>query len=415
MNNFTNSIYDKVSSGVFDATRLSSCNLISQISISIESNVYLFADESTNEKFTLKQVKNYHGYYTDETLNIIKGIAHPSIAEIVDIIREKDDLYIIKRYVEGVTLDELRIQRKILLDSDINFIMIKIATILEYLHGYNRLIHRDIKPSNLIFTPDGEIVLIDLMSIRSVKENQSQDTVYIGTSKYAAPEQFGYSQTDERTDVYNLGATMKSLLVDYNTNCKQKGIIEKCLSFDPKDRYQSIRELLDALEKIDEVKEEQKKPFKWILILSFILIASLAGYSFILSQSNERLKQENAAGVLPTKEVFYRNMSIMPEDWVHVVGSSDDPIYNETEEALGSSRRITAYGSSYASNMTWLEMTADVFIYSTYNPYDDLPGGIKALIDRETFNSIKSGDAVKLDYYSDSKKHMKILIVNPNL
>lgn len=435
MGQFESSIYNKILEGTFDSTILKTCNLVSQLSINVDSKVYLFMDEDKREKYTLKHIENYKQFFSEETLALIKEISHPSIAPILDVITDGDHLYVVKKYIEGPTLDEILIQDRVLLDSDTNYIMTEIAKILKYLHGRDRLIHRDIKPSNLVFTKEGQIILIDLMSIRSFKESQSGDTVYIGTSKYAAPEQFGYSQTDERTDIYNLGATIKLILGDYKGDSKEKEIVEKCLSFNPKDRYQSIDALMDALDASRLVKKTKSKTRTYLSLISKVVMClalitlglfawNLNKENYGLSQDYESLESAHSDLLIQLDEgkgysmegnVHYRNVLIMPHEWVHIVGAYEDPIYDDTEAVLGLNRRINAYGPSLANNMQWLEMTADVFIYSTYNPYQYLPSEIKALIDMETFNGIQADESIKLDYFSDSEKHMKILIVNPPL
>lgn len=420
MSEFENSIYSKFTEGFFDKTILKTCNLINHLSLSVESKVYLFEDNLTKEKYTLKHVKDYKQFFTNETIDMIKNVSHPSIAEIIDIIIESDDLYIIKRYIDGVTLDELSVQRKVLIDSDIHYFMVKISKILKYLHSFNRLIHRDIKPANLVFTSSGDLVLIDLMSIRSIKEDQSSDTVYIGTSKYAAPEQFGYSQTDERTDIYNLGATMKMLQMDYSNNLQLDQIINKCLSFNPDDRYQNMDALLKNLEDItSHTVPSKKKPFLKHAILLVCLI-TISIYCVFLNLKNNDMKnkysnlQETYNDLfIEDDDIYYRGIVIKSNDWVHIVATGDGHLYSETEKVFGLSRRINAYGSSLAGDMKWIEMTADVFIYSTYNPYKDLPKEIKDLIDESTYMTMKPGESIKLDYYSDSNKLVKVVIVYP--
>lgn len=296
MGQFESSIYNKILEGTFDSTILKTCNLVSQLSINIDSKVYLFMDEDKREKYTLKHIENYKQFFSEETLALIKEISHPSIAPILDVITDGDHLYVVKKYIEGVTLDEILIQDRVLLDSDINYIMTEIAKILKYLHGRDRLIHRDIKPSNLVFTKEGQIILIDLMSIRSFKESQSGDTVYIGTSKYAAPEQFGYSQTDERTDIYNLGATIKLILGDYKGDSKEKEIVEKCLAFNPKDRYQSIDALMDALEASRQVKKTKSKTRTYLSLISKVVMClaliTLGLFAWNLNKENYGLTQD---------------------------------------------------------------------------------------------------------------------------
>ena len=330
MGKFESSIYNKILEGTFDSTILKTCNLVSRLSINIDSKVYLFMDEDKNEKYTLKHIENYKQFFSDETLALIKEISHPSIAPIMDMIIDGDHLYVVKKYIEGITLDNILMQERVLLDSDINYIMTEIAQILQYLHVKDRLIHRDIKPSNLVFTKEGKIILIDLMSIRSFKESQSDDTVYIGTSKYAAPEQFGYSQTDERTDIYNLGAPIKLILGDYKEDSREKEIVEKCIAFNPKDRYQSIDDLMDALKASRPVRKAASKTrtslsfiSKVVLCLALVISGfyawNLNKENHGLSQDYESLESAHSDLIIQLDEgkganLHYRGVLIMPHE-----------------------------------------------------------------------------------------------------
>lgn len=76
------------------------------------------------------------------------------------------------------------------------------------------MIHRDIKPENIVVTPTGETVFIDFGTMRSYKKDSQRDTFVVGTRGTAAPEQYGYRQTDQRTDVYAIGQTMLYMVTE---------------------------------------------------------------------------------------------------------------------------------------------------------------------------------------------------------
>ena len=81
---------------------------------------------------------------------------------------------------------------------------------LKELHE-QKIIHRDIKPSNMILQADGRIRLIDFDAARIFKDNKATDTELLGTKDYAPPEQYGFGQTDPRSDIYSLGVTIKNV------------------------------------------------------------------------------------------------------------------------------------------------------------------------------------------------------------
>lgn len=124
--------------------------------------------------------------------------------------------------------------------------MMQLCAALEFIHGLG-IVHRDIKPSNILLSEDGDIRLIDFEAARFVRDDKDRDTRYLGTDGFAPPEQYGFSQTDFRTDIYAAGQTMKILLGSISAKKKYAKIIRKCTALDPAERYQSAKELADAL------------------------------------------------------------------------------------------------------------------------------------------------------------------------
>lgn len=132
------------------------------------------------------------------------------------------------------------------------------------------LIHRDLKPANVVISPENAVTLIDFGIARTFDVDAERDTRQFGTRGYAPPEQFGYGQTDERSDVFALGMLLGFCVTgsDVEHGLAQRGfenprvshsvrgVLCKATAFDPKDRYASARELRDALEHaIGETRE----------------------------------------------------------------------------------------------------------------------------------------------------------------
>lgn len=235
--------------------------------------VYLAVDRRINKKWAIKIAKtdehNNSDFIRDAVLReaeMIKSLNHPAILRIVDVIVNPQYIAVVQDYVEGATLEDIvknygaRPVEKVVDWAK------QICDVLGYLHSLNPPhIYRDMKPSNLILEPNGNIKIIDFGIMRTYKPNQTEDTSYLGTKGYAAPEQYGgRGQTDARTDIYGLGMTMYHLLTgidpkDSNFVSKPicqinpdlpKGleyIIDKCIQVYPKDRYQSCNELLNDL------------------------------------------------------------------------------------------------------------------------------------------------------------------------
>ena len=162
----------------------------------------------------------------------------------------------------------------------------QLCDVLRYLHERN-YVYRDMKPGNILLRPDGRLALIDFGTMRVYKPGKAGDTVCLGTRGYAAPEQFGgMGQTDARTDIYGLGATLYYLATGcnpgvppYEIGCihamyidgfpHQLGdLIQKCVQPDPVRRFQSCRELMEALEDASfDVTTNQEKLAQWKRIL----------------------------------------------------------------------------------------------------------------------------------------------------
>lgn len=155
------------------------------------------------------------------------------------------------------------------------------------IYGEKYAEYRDMKPGNILLRPDGRLALIDFGTMRVYKPGKAGDTVCLGTRGYAAPEQFGgMGQTDARTDIYGLGATLYYLATGcnpgvppYEIDCihamyiggfpHQLGdLIQKCVQPDPVRRFQSCRELMEALEDASfDVTTNQEKLAQWKRIL----------------------------------------------------------------------------------------------------------------------------------------------------
>ena len=207
--------------------------------------------------------------YDLPVLEALKEGAFPSIPKIVEIIHcEKNEesdaadseqaatreLILIEEYINGRTIAEI-IDSRQFSDEEIASVIVKLCAILEPLHSNDPpIIHRDIKPSNVMMTDDGAVCLIDFDAGKMYSEGKSRDTVLMGTKGYAAPEQYGFGQSDARTDIYLLGSLAEELLNSrQNVSSGQENasklfeVVGCCKSLDPKDRYQSVSELAAAV------------------------------------------------------------------------------------------------------------------------------------------------------------------------
>jgi serine/threonine protein kinase len=231
--------------------------------------VYKAYHVQLNTPWALKIIPRWKDYGQNE-LEVLKSVNHPVFPRLVDIIYHENESILIFDYYEGRTLLQVIIEHGVIEETMVCDIGVKILDALLYLHNYSPgpIIYRDLKPSNLMLLADGSIKMIDFGSARHFKQKQSDDTVYLGTPGYAAPEQYGLGQTDERTDIYNFGMTifhmitgkhplecqdisLTQVLNEANISNKLTEIILKCTEKDPNKRYSNINEIINAFKNIN--------------------------------------------------------------------------------------------------------------------------------------------------------------------
>ena len=218
--------------------------------------------------------------YVRKTINAVglpygelKKLANPCLPHIFYAVEDEGKTYVIEEYVCGRTLKEC-------LEQNISFsaaqqvnIACQLCGVLELLHG-QKILHRDIKPSNIIVMHDlQQVKLIDFgigRNFSSQGDTEAQDTCIMGTPGYAPPEQYGFTATDQRSDIYALGKTMLELRTAA-TESWFVAVLEKCIEFDPDKRYQSAGELKAALLRVR--KSGFNKPLVWgaLMIAVFML------------------------------------------------------------------------------------------------------------------------------------------------
>ncbi len=235
------------------------------------SKVYLATDTRLNNIYAVKLYdKNVKHFDVSvaiimQEINLMKNLEHPSIPKVYDFVDLSNYFCVVQEYIKGNTLQSVLNNFGPQPEELVINWAKQLCDVLGYLHTRTpAIIYRDVKPQNIMLKPDGTITLIDFGVARTYKPGQLVDTVNLGTLGYAAPEQFGNAQTDVRTDVFGIGKTMHKLLTDtnltdppyetkpirqYNPNLSQQleSIIIKCTAPNPRDRYQTCDELLQAL------------------------------------------------------------------------------------------------------------------------------------------------------------------------
>lgn len=200
---------------------------------------------------------------------VLLSIRHPSLPSIIDYYPPdyNNKSYLIMDYIKGKTLAEVyESHNKNLSLQTILRYALQLTELLDYLHNKqpSPIIYRDLKPSNIIIDEQDNVKMIDFGIARSYKVGKKEDTFALGTIGFAAPEQFEDKQTDQRTDIYQLGALIYYLLAhgEYYSSTKPLTdfrndlphdliwVLRQMLKNNPDDRYQNIVDVKKEIEQI---------------------------------------------------------------------------------------------------------------------------------------------------------------------
>lgn len=235
-----------------------------------------------NDQGSTEIVADANGYpYVRKTIlginlpyNLLVKLNHENIVKILYAAQDCNYTYVIEEYISGITLKDCLDQNNSFSDDDIKNIALQLCDGLIFLHT-NKIIHRDLTPSNIILLHGGmRVKIIDFGAAREIS-SKAVDTRVLGTPGYAPPEQYGFSSTDQRSDIYSLGKTMLKLIGEIRTS-PLRAIFEKCVELDPKRRYKTVSELQKALN-----SNSSKKNILHLAIAFLLLCNTLClGYLF---------------------------------------------------------------------------------------------------------------------------------------
>ena len=206
---------------------------------------------------------------------LLRSLRHPQLPRPLVYLETEGREYLVREYIPGISLQELIDSRGPLSPEQARQAVRSLCRVLDYLHRQQPpVIHRDIKPQNIIIDRDGCCRLIDLGTARRFRSEQAGDTVLMGTEATAPPEQFGYRQTDQRSDIYSAGMLLRFMLggsLEPLPRHRSYGglahIARRCTAFDPRRRYPSAPALLRAL--------SPWKPIAAVAVLLLALVSAL--------------------------------------------------------------------------------------------------------------------------------------------
>ena len=374
------------------------------------SQVYLAMDTKLNKQWAIKEIKPVKDLAQQEIIrqslvtetNMIKQFDHPALPRITDLINENNTLYVVMDYIEGESLIRVLTEQGPQSQEDVIEWGKQLCDALDYLHTrVPPVIYRDMKPGNIMLKPDGTVKIIDFGIAREYREEATgekgklDDTTMLGTKGYAAPEQFGgFGQTDARTDVYCLGATMYHLLtgkspaeppyimhpirqIDPSFSPGLEKIITKATQQNPDNRYDTCAEMLYELENFETIDDAYRKKLKrkWYAFVSVCAAAILSFFVGVFgvgmaeaSRSQDYDSQINLAHASTDQYVaqsYYQNaITLKPENTQAYLELIDlyrsDGSFSADEEAEFLAMIIPNIGVLESQGVAYAELSFEV-------------------------------------------------------
>ena len=217
---------------------------VKTIKHSERGSVSLLQNKHNGTRFIFR---HYRG--NGEVYRKLVGISCPNLPQIMETAERDGMVAVLEEYIQGDSLAYL-LEGALFSPAEARKITRQLCNALWVLHQLGA-VHRDIKPENVIIR-GSEAILIDFDASRIFKSDTNQDTQILGTTGYAAPEQYGIAQTDERADIYSLGVLLNVMLTGKHpskelANGHLGRIVQKCTMVNPEKRYKSVLYLMEAL------------------------------------------------------------------------------------------------------------------------------------------------------------------------
>ncbi len=244
-----------------------------------EDRQSILIDPSTRKILLRKELE----YYNLQVFEYLKNHRSVYIPEIENYYESDGRLIVEEEFIQGRTLAQI-LEEDGLDEQEKKKVFLAVLDGVSFLHHADPpIIHRDLKASNILITGDGQVKIIDYDAAKVYKPHEKRDTVLIGTEGSAAPEQYGFGASDQRTDIYALGILLKQLFGD---NPDVRFVADKASMMDPDDRYSSVEEMkkafLSGREKTlipDQYRKYLPPGFRTLTIWK--MLAATIGYALI--------------------------------------------------------------------------------------------------------------------------------------
>ncbi len=207
-------------------------------------SVRLIRHRQSGRRFILRRFTG-----NGEVYRKLLGCTCRHLPAIYESAEQNGENLVIEEFIQGDTLSFL-LEGALFTPQETRQIVKQLCQGLWVLHSM-AAVHRDIKPENVILR-GSDAVLIDFDAARLHKPEAEADTQILGTTGFAAPEQYGLGQSDTRTDIYSLGVLMNVMLTGKHPS-KQLAeghtgrVIQRCTQVNPAKRYKDVLHLMEAL------------------------------------------------------------------------------------------------------------------------------------------------------------------------
>ena len=207
-------------------------------------SVRLIRHKATGKRFILRQFTG-----SAEVYQKLLQCTCKNLPEVFEVGSQGDKHAVLEEFIEGDNLGVL-LQDALFSSKETRDVVIQVCRALWVLHSM-AAVHRDVKPENIIIRGK-DAILIDFDAARLHKPEHESDTQILGTVGFAAPEQYGLSQSDARTDIYSLGVLMNVMLTGEHPSKKlaegrMGRIVQRCTQVNPAKRYKNVLYLMEAL------------------------------------------------------------------------------------------------------------------------------------------------------------------------
>ena len=210
-----------------------------------EEVINVLQNKYNNQRVIVKYYKGSAAAYSR-----LLNICHSNIPIVYEVVTDDDNCIVIEEYIDGITVGEV-LETGLYTPDGVYEVVCGICEALRVLHNQG-IIHRDIKPENVIISKEGCVKLIDFDISRIDKCGTGKDTVILGTTGFAPPEQYGISATNARSDIYSIGILINVMLTGEHPSkkiCtgKWQRIVNKCTRINPDERFGSVDELMKSM------------------------------------------------------------------------------------------------------------------------------------------------------------------------